>query len=414
VTSVQISLPRPVMVLRLIAGRGTFRLGIQVMSVALVGVWGADTFGRYANALGLCAWLTLATTAPEKAALKALPRTRLLTADVARLVLRLAAGPVLALVAVLVPVAVLAPGSAATSYLAAGTFAAATGLLMTISGLHRLRGRPDLDATAFGAAAVVVLAATATTWLVRWSPQRHLLLVSAGLLVVVACMAAALPRDWIRGPARRALLGRVGRATWLLGVSDLADALGPAVLFLVLAASGQTTDSGPLYLALLTSTMVCQLVFYLLRLAQPATSARLRGAGGGAGRSRALRLLRRAEGFGIGFAAVFTVAVLEPHTRVFVIAGGYPVIGALVAVEVALFVTAMLAGFLLENTNSRILTVTSSSAVAGLAAAIPLAAVLVPLLGAAGGLAVLIASITVKADVMRRLLLRSRPELRIS
>lgn len=415
-TAVAVTMPRPAMILRLVAGRGTFRIGVQVMSVALVTVWGADTFAHYANALGLCAWLSLAAATPEKAALKVLPRTRLLTPALARMALALSAAPVLALLVVLAPVAVLAPTSAATTYLAAATWASGTGLLLTVSGLHRLRGRPSLDAAAFGATAGVVLLVTATTWLVGWAPQFHLLLLVAGTVLVTGCALAALPRDWVRpgaGSGHR-LLPRFARTTSLLGMSDLFDALGTAVLYLVLAASGQLTDSGPLYLALLVSTMFGQLVFYLLRVAQPATSARLRGTGGNAGRVRALGLLRRAERLGVGFATVLAVMAIVPATRGLLLGDGATllwVLGVLVCLESGVFLTVLYAGYLLENTDDKILVVTSSSALAGLLAAGVFAVALVPVLGAVGGLAVLMLAVTVKAHTMRRMLVRARPEL---
>jgi hypothetical protein len=415
-TTVAVAMPRPTMILRLLAGRGTFRLGVQFMSVALVAVWGATAFGHYANALGLVGWLPLAAAMPEKAALKVLPRTRLLTPALARLTIGLSAAPVAVLLAVLVPVAVLAPTSVATTYVAAAAWAAGTGLLMTIAGLHRLHGRPALDAVAFGTSACVVLAVTAITWVTGWAPQFHLLALVAGILVVTGWTLATLPRDWVRGsgPRGRRLLPRLMRTTALLGVSDVADAFAPSLVYAVLAATGQVTESGPLYLALLGSSVVCLLAFYLMRVAQPATSARLRGTGGNAGRVRALGLLRRGERYGIGFAVVFAVLAAVPATRELLLADGvtlWLVLGAMAVCESGLFVLVMYAGYLLENTDNKVLVLTSSSAAVGLLATGVLAVVIVPFLGAAGGFAVLLLAITVKAHAMRRMLVRARPEL---
>lgn len=402
------------MILRLVAGRGTFRIGVQLMSVALVAVWGADAFGHYANALGLFAWLPLAIATPEKAALKVLPRTTLLTPALARMALALSAAPVLALLAVLVPVALATPTSGLTTYLAAASWLALSGLLTTVSGLHRLRGRPGLDAVAFGASAGIVLVVTAITSLVAWAPQFHLLLLVTGTAVVTGCALAALPRDWVRPGARRrhGLLRRLVRTTTMLGVSDVADTLGASTLYLVLALSGRVTDSGPLYLALLGCTMVCQLVFYLLRVAQPTMSARLRGTGGTAGRIRASGLLRVGERYGLTCGAVFALLALVPTFRDLVLGDGValPVaLGVVACLEVGLFIVVMYASYLLENTNDSILVVTASSAVLGLVAVVVLALALVPLLGAVGGLVVLVLALTVKASVMRRMLLRTWP-----
>lgn len=410
------AIPRPTMILRLVAGRGAFRIGVQVMAVALVAVWGADAFGHYANALGLFAWLPLAIAAPEKTALKVLPRTRLLTPALARMTLALSAAPVLALLAVLVPVALAAPTSVLTTYLAAASWMALSGLLTTVSGLHRLRGRPGLDAVAFGASAGIVLAATAITSLVAWTPQFHLLLLVTGTAVVTGCALAALPRDWLRPVARwrHSLLRRLVRTTVMLGVSDVVDTLGTATLYLVLALSGRVTDSGPLYLALLGCTMVCQLVFYLLRVGQPTTSARLRGTGGTAGRIRASWLLKVAERYGLICGAAFALLALVPSVRDLVLGDGValPVaLGVVAFLEVGLFVVVTYATYLLENTNDSILVVTASSAMLGLVAVVVLAVTLVPLLGAVGGLVVLVLALAVKAFTMRRMLLRTRPEL---
>jgi hypothetical protein len=412
---VAVTMPRPAMLLRLVAGRGTFRLGIQFMSVALVAVWGVEAFGHYANALGLWAWLPLATATPEKAALKVLPRTRTLAPALARMTIGVSAAPVVVLLVALVPVAVFAPTSAATTYLAAAAWSAGTGLLMTVAGLHRLRGRPVLDAVAFGTSAVVVLAVTALTWRTGWAPQYHLLALVAGIVVVTCWMLAALPREWLRGSRRsRRLLPRLVRTIALLGVTDVVDAFAPSLVYAVLAASGQVTDSGPLYLALLASGVVCQLVFYLMRVGQPATSARLRGTGGNAGRARALSLLRIGERCGIGFAVVLAVLVAVPATRAVLLGDGLTlvvVLGALVVFEVAQFVVVVYASYLLENTDSRILAQTSSAALVSLLAAGVLAVVLVPPLGAVGGFVVLVLAVTVKAHTLRRLLVRARPEL---
>jgi hypothetical protein len=414
VTAVAATIPRPAVILRLVAGRGTFRIGVQIMAIVLVAVWGTGTFAAYANALGMFTWLSIAVATPEKTALKVLPRTRLLVPALAETALILSCVPVLALLAALVAAAALAPVSATTTYLAAATWMACTGLLMTVSGLHRLRGRPDLDAAAFGCSAGVVLLATAATWHFGLAPPIHLLLLVAGTVLVTGYALATLPRGWLRpGPGSgHRLLPRFARTTALLGTTDVLDTLGPAVVYLALAASGQLTGSGPLYLAMLGSTMVGQLVFFLLRVAAPATSARLRGTGGAAGRVRALRLLRLAERAGVGFAVGFAVVAGLPATRVWLT--GANLAGALVVlvgIEIGLFLAVLYAGYLLENTDDKILVVTSTSALAGLLATGVLAVVLVPLLGAAGGLAVLVLAVTVKGSTMRRMLLRARPEL---
>lgn len=406
-TTVTVAIPRPTMILRLLAGRGTFRIGVQVAGAVLVTAWDGDTFSHYANAIGLSAWLVLLGSAPEKAALKVLPRTRLLGPAAARLALAMAGAPTLVLVAALVPVALLAPRSAATTYLAAGAGAACIGLLMTVSGLHRLRGRPALDTIAFGACGAVVFAVTAMTVLVGWAVQVHLLLTLAGTIGVTAAAIAALPRDWLRAPAvPRRLLGRMSRITWLLGIADLLDALCIPTVYLLLSVTGQTNQSGSLYLALLPAIAVGQVFSYLLRLAQPATSHRLRGVHGRTGRTRAHRLLLRSERLGMGFATVLAALLAIPGSREWLVDGEVrlPVLGALVGVLLIIDLTVLYASYLLENTTNDVLAVTSSGALVALVATALLAAAMVPLLGAFGGVAALVLAVPIRAHVMRRML----------
>jgi hypothetical protein len=238
----------------------------------------------------------------------------------------------------------------------------------------------------------------------------------AGVLAVVACAAAALPAAWVRGqrPAPRRVLPAFGRSVWLLGLSELLDAAGPSVVYLVLALSGRTTDSGPLYLALMVAAVVGSFVLYQLKLHQPATSTRLRGAGGAAGRAQATRLLRVAERAGLVFAVVTTACLLLPGGRSLLLdatgAWFYLLVLALLAVEMVVSSLVLYAAFLLENTNSRVLTLTSSAALLGFVATGLIAAVAVPVLGAVGGVAALVLAVAVKAFTLRRLLRRQQPQ----
>ena len=409
--------PRPLMILRLLMGRGAFRLSVQFMQFALITTWGAVSYGPFANALGSCAWLVFVPTAAEKGALKIVPRANATKAAIAGLALRIAGIPVLLIVVALLISLVIAPDSTATLYLAAASWHASTGLLMTVSGLHRLRGRPSLDALAFGTAAVVVLAATGATWLSGMSPRTLLLVLVGGVGILVGAAVLALPRTWVRNEwvRRRGLLPAFGRTTWLLGVSELFDALAMSTVFLVLAAAGRITDSGPFYLALMASSFVCSFLLYQMKLHQPATSARLRGSGAGAGRLRAATLMRAAELAGLVFAVSLGAALLFPDVRVVLHTVDGPVswllLGLLVLVEMALAITLMYGGYLLENTNSRILRSTSAAAVVRLVATALFAVLLVPPLGAAGGFAAIILALSVQAWALRRMLLRHHPEL---
>jgi len=404
--------------MRLMVGRGTFRISIQLMAIALSAAWSAAEYGRFATALGLSFWLVFLPTAAEKAALKIVPRTSVMQAAAARVCMRIATVPVVAVLVALVVAVALDPGSTATTYLAAAGWSSSTGLLMTVAGLHRLRGRPGLDAGAFGCAAGVVVAVTASTVVTGSSPTVHLVGLVAGMALLLAGMVVALPRAWLARdggrPATR-LLPAVYRTTFLLGTPDLLDALALSSVFLVLAASGRTTDGGPLYVALLASSAVYSFVLYQMRLHQPTTSVLLRGAGGAGGRARALAVLRASERAGAFFSGALALAWLVPDARSALLAGhaqwSYLVLVGLVVVEIGLSTAVAYAAFLLENTNSRVLTATSATAVVGLVATVLLAVALAPAFGAAGGIAAIALSAAIKASALRRMLLRQHPEL---
>ncbi|RSD19631.1 hypothetical protein [Amycolatopsis eburnea] len=401
--------PRPAVVLRLLAGRGVFRLAVQLMGLVLITAWGARDYGRFANALGLMTWLNFVPAAAEKSALKSLPRLHRTRDAVAALAVRLAAVPVLAVLVATAVALVLAPRSDAALYLTAAAWSISGGLLMTVSGLHRLRERSTLDALAFAAGSVVVGVVTCVTWAVRWPPETHLALLLGGILVILGTSVALLPRPWLRGggvPGHR-LLPAFGRSTVLLGLTELLDVISTSVVFAVLALSGRTTDSGPFYLALLVSSAFCSLLYYQLKLHQPAASRRMRGTGAAAGRARAVSLLRLVERAGIAVVVLLGAGLAIPATRALLTAeDAYVVLGVLVLAETALYAIGLYAGFLIENTNSKVLTLTSGTAVVSLVATAVAAALLVPVLGPVGGFAALVLALAVKAAVLRRLVRR--------
>jgi hypothetical protein len=405
------------MMFRLLAGRGAFRLAIQLMGVVLIAVWVAHDYGRFANAIGLTTWLVFVPTAAEKAALKILPRTRRTRTAVAGMAVRTATIPALVVLAALVISLAVSPSSPTTTYLTAAAWSIAGGLLMTLSGLHRLRGKSNLDATAFACAAAVVVLTTAATWLVRWSPETHLLLLLGGIIVIIGVSLVALPAQWRRGAATpgHRLFPAFGRSTVLLGLTDLLDVAAVSAVFGILALSGRTTDSGLFYLALMASSAFCSLLLYQLKLHQPRTSRRMRGTGAAAGRARACSLLRGSERAGLVFAVVVAVSLAVPGARALLLEdgtiGSYAVLVVLVAVETTLYAVVLYAGFLVENTNNSVLTLTSTSALLGLSATVALAGLLVPAFGPAGGFVALILAIAVKAFALRRMLLRRHPEL---
>lgn len=406
--------PRRLMMLRLLLGRGSFRASVQLMQVVLAVVWGTVAYGPFANALGACAWLVFLPNAAEKSALKLAPRVRATRATVAALAVRFAAAPVVVFAAAVLVTAAVAPESALLPYLAAACWHTCSGLLMTVSGLHRLRGRASLDAWAFTAGAVLVLAVTLSTWLAEWSPRTVLLVLPTGLAVVAAVTVGLLPRGWRRPEPlrRRRFVLAYGRSTWLLGVPELLDALTVAVVFFVLAGVGRVADSGPFYLAMLAAGAFCSIVRYQLRIHQPGVSLRQRGSGAVVATARATELLRAAVVGGVSFAALFGAALLAPTTRDALLADTgiamWAALGALTVVEIAVAITVMYSIFLIENTGGPLLGVSLRGALCRLVATTLCALCLVPPLGAAGGFAAVVLALSAEAATLRHLVRRRR------
>jgi hypothetical protein len=88
-----------------------------------------------------------------------------------------------------------------------------------------------------------------------------------------------------------------------------------------------------------------------------------------------------------------------------------PALIGLTCLEIGLWVLVYYPAFLLENTNSKVLTLTSSASVAGFVGTALAAVALVPVLGAVGGLAAIMLGFTVKAVAIRRLSRRHHHEL---
>jgi hypothetical protein len=378
--------------LLLITGRGASRITSQVAPLMLLPVWGSTTFAHYANAVGVCSWMVYLSAGAEKAALKLIPRSRKLTGELVRLVLGISALP---LMVGLVSMAFVPSGSAVRLYLAAGSWSIANGLLMVVAGLHRLRGRPHHDAAIFVSLSVAILGITGLAWWLDLSPLQVLLalaLVATGLAIGYVL---ALPPHWLLDRAGRRPTRIVVRSVWLLGVADLLGGLSGAVCYAALALAGRTRESSSLYVAMLVCTGFGALVGYLLRVAQPRMSLRLRGSGSAAGRVRAVGFLRAGIIGGVVLAAALPAAFVLDVPAV-------PLLVAIVLFEIPIYAAVTYAAYLMENTDGRALALTSSSAAAGLVVCVALAVVLVPPFGAAGALAALALSYAARAAVLRQ------------
>lgn len=390
--------PRGGLLLALFAGRGAFRATIALAPLVLAVPWGADRFAEYAGAVGVSAWTVFVASSGEKAALKLVPRTRRLGGAIARVVLRVAAAPMLVAVAAFVAATALDRGRVLAAAL---LWCAALGMLQLAVGLHRVRGHPGTDAVTFAAVTGALVAVSALTFHFAWSPLRQLHLFAATALTASLVLLWRLPPGWsiaalpggAAGADRVAGRARRRRVAWLvlrtcalLGLPELVASLCLAVCYLVLGVAGHGTESGPFYVAVTLSGFCSAALTYLLRLRQPATSLRLRGPAGRAGRAKARRILRIA--MLLCLPGLPLVLVLPPGTLLLVL---------LTCLETPLFALVAYAGYLVENTDGRSPRLTATSATVGLVVVAAAAAVLVPHAASSGAMAALLLSAAASA-----------------
>jgi hypothetical protein len=369
------------LMLALLAGRGAFRVTAQLAPLALVGHWGAAGFADYASAVGISAWTVFVAGSGEKAALKLVPRARRLAPAVARIVVRIAAAPV-AVAAVLVALSVLR----GTDRLLATALLCSTGLglLQVAVGLHRVRGRVYRDSVTYLVMTGVVVALTAVTFALGWSPRAQLSLLAGAALAAAVVLLLLLPAGWVLphgGAAPRSIARIVLRTSALLGLPEFISSVSVSVCYLALRLSGERAGSGPFYVAMTVAGFCTAGLLYLMRLRQPATSLLLRGPGGRLGRRRARRVLR------VAFAVCAAGAVL-----LVAVPAGHLLLALLTGLEVALFGLVSYAGFLVENTDGRSPVLTAASAVAGLLVLVLAAVLLVPATASAGAMGALLLS----------------------
>lgn len=336
------------LMLALFAGRGAFRATIQLAPLALAVPWGAVRFAEYAGAVGMSMWTVFLASSGEKAALKLVPRARRLGGGIARVVLRVAAAPVVLAAAAFAAATVLDRGRVLAAAL---LWSAALGLLQVAVGLHRVRGHLRTDAVTFAAVTGTLLTLSALTFHFAWPPLWQLNLLAATALAASAVLLWRLPPGWsvagradrVAGPPRRRRMARlVLRTCALLGLPELVASLCLAVCYVVLGIAGHSTESGPFYVAVTLSGFCSAALTYLFRLRQPATSLRLRGPAGRTGRAKARRVLRVA--MLLCLPGLPLVLLLEPGTLL---------LALLTCLETPLFALVAYAGYLVENTDGR-------------------------------------------------------------
>ncbi|MFE9581049.1 hypothetical protein ACFYO1_32065 [Nocardia sp. NPDC006044] len=384
--STSATLPAARTVVSLVAGRGGFRIAYHGIALGLLATWGADVFAVYASAVGATAWIALLSSGPEKAVLKLVPRLPRTAAAVVRTALLTAAVPL----AIAVLLMVVTAGSPAVIYPLAAAWSAGVGLMTVVVAVHRAAGRPARDSLGFAVLAVLLAASVVLAAAGALSPVGELALLVLVTFGVAAWSArGAAPVASLLARPRRGVTGAVLRAELMLGLYEPLGSAGVGVLYAVLALSDQRGSSTTLYLALLISSVVGSLTLYLLRIYQPVSSLRLRGAGGRAGTDLARRLLTAALISGVLGCAL--VALLAGNLS------ATALIALLLCFEIPIHAVVSLALFILENAGRRELTIAAASAATQFGAVVVLAVLLVPAHGPPAALWALVGSYAVLA-----------------
>jgi hypothetical protein len=378
----------PGLLLSLVAGRGAWRVAINLSNVGLLAAWGAVVFAGYASAVGrTVALIPLVSCGVEKAALKLIPRARVarpLLVGAFFAVGCLLALPFLAWAGVAV---VWRWSGTAPLQLAVVPLQALLGLNLVLVGLARALGRPRHDPLNFLALAAVLLLLTAMAAGVGLPPLGVVLAELAAVAALDIALLRALPvaprfTGLLR---RRGLLRGLLRTMALIGAYDVAVGVSLSLVFVTLSATRFRGESGLLLLVVSLWSLLFNGFAYLLRVFQPQVSVALR-AGGMQARQPALRLARLAAVAVAGGLGLLGVAALLGGGLPAVLRGlPLPLAAALVLLP-RLPVLALAGGatWLLENADPGSLRLAATAAAGGLAGVAVLSVMLVPWLGAPG------------------------------
>ncbi|MFY1683728.1 hypothetical protein ACN265_19545 [Micromonospora sp. WMMD730] len=436
-TTAPTALPRPRVVMVLLAGRGAYRLAVYAAGLILLAVWGPDEFAAYAGPVGALAWYTVAVSSgPEKAALTLIARPG--GAHLHRLVRAVAVTGLAVPLAGWLLLVVAGAGDTAVRYAAAATAAGGIGCATVLVALYRLRGAPLVDGAAYLAVAAAYAAAVALALAGAGATQVLTALAAAGIAVNVALLVGlvrgdrstpappggtpgpAAGADTAREPAAQhpaphegttrcadsaaghgdavasdvpALPRRVAlRAAALLGVAELLGTAGASALYAALAALGDAAEISLFYVLVVVTSVVSTGWGYLLRLVQPAVADRYERAGELAGWRAARRTLGATMAFGLPAAVALTAAATA--------GAGPDLVYPAIAVEIVLFGANAVSALLLEVSGARGRRWSAQAAAAQFAVVAGTGWLLVPVTGALGGVAALVAGELVRAALL--------------
>ncbi|MEV4830673.1 hypothetical protein AB0K25_20430 [Micromonospora sp. NPDC049257] len=438
-TTVPAALPRPRVVVVLLAGRGAYRLAVYAAGLILLAVWGPDEFAAYAGPVGALAWYTVAVSSgPEKAALTLIARPG--GAHLHRLMRAIAVTGLAVPLAGWLLLVVAGAGDTAVRYATAATAAGGIGCATVLVALYRLRGAPLVDGAAYLAVAAAYAVAVTLALAGAGATQVLAALAAAGIAVNVALLVGLVRGDRSTpappgdtpgpgagadtarepatehldpaphgGTARRAdsaaghgdavasdvpaLPRRVAlRAAALLGVAELLGTAGASALYAALAALGDAAEISLFYVLAVVTSVVSTGWGYLLRLVQPTVADRYERAGELAGWRSARRTLGATMAFGLPAAVALTAA--------FTAGAGPDLVYPAIAVEIVLFGANAVSALLLEVSGARGRRWSAQAAVAQFAVVAGAGWLLVPVTGALGGVAALVAGELVRAALL--------------
>lgn len=389
------AVPGRLITLGLLGGRAAFRGLWMLAPLLLATTWSAHTLGSTLAAIGTFGWVTLLLGSTEKTLLKQVPRLRLLGGQIVRTALGLVIGALL--VTILIAVALTAL-DAAHEMLAWGlAWACAGALFGVVASLQRLAGHITTDLVLFGFAGLWVLLVTGATVLLDWGPHGWLLTIIGGLTCVSLVSLTRLPTRWLRSPHRDSVTRPVLLSLLGLGLPEVLSFAGVSAGFFALGTFGDPREATRFYVAATAAGVFGAVTTYLVRLRQPATSMRLRGAGARNGEQSARRLLDRAILCGlIALAAALLLVVLDLPRWVG--------LGALTLAEILVFTQRTVAANLIENARSRWLPGNAAAAGLGLLSALVVLALWARSGGAEAAMAALVVAQLVNSTALRALL----------
>jgi len=375
----------------LLLGRGVFRVTQYGAALALLGIWGEARYGHFAAALGAVLWLTAITSVgTEKAALKLLARAQRTRQSLLNSFLLLACAVPVA-PSLLFAVAVASGWTEpAALYAGAAALAASLGANTLLVGLLRVSGFPSADVRNFLLLAASYAGLTALAGVGLIGPVTYLAIQLVAVLALNLAMVRRLGGLNLRLVVRGRLARVFGRTVVLMGGTELCAHAAPSILFVELAFTRWSGQSGWLYLGDLLWAAGLNLFFYVLRVYQPQTSQRLAGSGAAAGRVRARQLARLATLASVGwFAGIAFLLALTDLAATSSGLGLLLVLGAILVSRVPVFVLVNLAAYLLENGDDRALGYSAVASVCGLVGLAAVGLLTIPAYGALGALAAL-------------------------